>query len=45
LALDGEREPLRAVFIRAPRFTATGPGVEVLARLDDEPVLVLQDNI
>ncbi|NIM01868.1 MAG: pyridoxal 5'-phosphate synthase glutaminase subunit PdxT [Acidobacteria bacterium] len=45
LALDGEREPLRAVFIRAPRFTATGPDVEVLARLDDEPVLVLQDNI
>ena len=25
-------EPFRAVFIRAPRITAVGPGVEVLAR-------------
>ena len=31
---------LRGVFIRAPRFTAIGPRVEVLARLDGEPVLV-----
>lgn len=27
--------PLRAVFIRAPRIVDAGPGVEVLARLDD----------
>ncbi len=27
--------PLRAVFIRAPRLAEPGPGVEVLARLDD----------
>ena len=40
--LDG---PLRAVFIRAPRFATTGPGVEVLARLDGEPVLVRQGMI
>jgi 5'-phosphate synthase pdxT subunit len=34
--------PLRGIFIRAPRFTAVGAGVEVLARLDGEPVLVRQ---
>jgi 5'-phosphate synthase pdxT subunit len=32
--------PLRGVFIRAPRFQALGPGVDVLARLHDTPVLV-----
>ncbi len=32
--------PLRGVFIRAPRIRRLGVGVEVLARLDDEPVLV-----
>jgi 5'-phosphate synthase pdxT subunit len=31
---------LRGTFIRAPRFTALGAGVEVLARRDGEPVLV-----
>ena len=36
-ALDG---PLHGVFIRAPRFTAVGPDVEVLARRGGEPVLV-----
>ena len=35
-------EPLRGVFIRAPRVSATGPEVEVLAELDGEPVLVRQ---
>ena len=39
LALDGEDEPLRGVFIRAPRVRDDGPGVEVLAELDGEPVL------
>jgi 5'-phosphate synthase pdxT subunit len=34
-----------AVFIRAPRFTALGPGVEVALRLGDEPVLVRQGNL
>ena len=38
--LDGEPEPLRGVFIRAPRIRETGPGVEVLGQLDGEPVLV-----
>jgi 5'-phosphate synthase pdxT subunit len=40
--LDGEQEPLRGVFIRAPRVTEAGPGVEVLAELDGEPVLLRQ---
>jgi 5'-phosphate synthase pdxT subunit len=33
-------EPLEMVFIRAPRFTRVGSGVEVLAEYDGEPVLV-----
>lgn len=41
-ALGGE---MTVVFIRAPRFRALGPGVEVLARLGDEPVLVRQGRI
>ena len=40
LELEGEDEPLRGVFIRAPRVAETGPGVEVLAELDGEPVLL-----
>lgn len=35
---DGPARTLPAVFIRAPRFTALGPGVRVLARLDGEAV-------
>jgi pyridoxal 5'-phosphate synthase pdxT subunit len=41
LDLDGER-PLRGVFIRAPRVSARGPDVEVLAELDGAPVLIRQ---
>ena len=40
LELAGDDEPLRGVFIRAPRVREVGPGVEVLAELDDEPVLL-----
>lgn len=40
LALEGESEPLRGVFIRAPRIADVGPGVEVLAEHDGEPVLL-----
>jgi len=36
---------LAAVFIRAPRFRALGPDVEVLASLDGEPVLVRQGHV
>jgi 5'-phosphate synthase pdxT subunit len=38
-------EPLRAVFIRAPIITRTGPAVSVLARFEDKPVLVRQKNL
>ena len=40
LQLDGDDEPLRGVFIRAPRVRDAGAGVEVLAELDGEPVLL-----
>jgi pyridoxal 5'-phosphate synthase pdxT subunit len=40
VTLAGEDEPLRGVFIRAPRVRALGEGVEVLGELDGEPVLV-----
>ena len=40
LELAGESEPLRGVFIRAPRVAEAGPGVEVLAEHDGEPVLL-----
>ena len=43
--LNGSGAPYPAVFIRAPRILATGPGVEVLARHDGEPVAVLQGRI
>jgi 5'-phosphate synthase pdxT subunit len=37
-------EGLRCVFIRAPRLREPGPGVEVLVRVDGEPVLVRQGD-
>ena len=40
LALADDDEPLRGVFIRAPRVREVGPEVEVLAELDGEPVLL-----
>jgi 5'-phosphate synthase pdxT subunit len=40
-----EGGPLEAVFIRAPRIRRIGPGVKVIARLKDEPVLVRGGNI
>lgn len=40
LELAGDPEPLRGVFIRAPRVRETGSDVEVLAELNGEPVLV-----
>src|SRR5580765_7575706 len=42
LVLEGEDEPLRAVFIRAPWIEEAGPEVEVLAELDGHPVLARQ---
>jgi 5'-phosphate synthase pdxT subunit len=43
--LELEGEPLRGVFIRAPRVVDAGPDVEVLAELDGEPVLLRQGRI
>ena len=42
LRLTGEEEPLRGVFIRAPRVLDAGPDVEVLAEHDGDPVLARQ---
>jgi pyridoxal 5'-phosphate synthase pdxT subunit len=39
--LEGE-EPIRGVFIRAPRLRDAGESVEVLGKLDGEPVLLRQ---
>ena len=45
LDVTGYDGALRAVFIRAPKFEALGPDVEVLASLGGEPVLVRQGRI
>lgn len=38
-------EPVRAVFIRAPRVTRTGPEVDVLAESDGAPILIQQGSL
>jgi len=45
LELNGEERPFRGVFIRAPRVRDVGPGVEVLAELDGEPVLLRDGRV
>jgi 5'-phosphate synthase pdxT subunit len=45
LELEGDERPLRGVFIRAPRLREAGPGVEVLAELDGEPVLLRDGRV
>ena len=45
LELRGDPEPLRGVFIRAPRLADAAPGVEVLAELDGEPVLLRDGRV
>ena len=37
--------PLEMVYIRAPRITATGDGVEILAERDGSPTLVRKDHL
>ncbi len=37
--------PVAVAFIRAPRFRTLGPGVEVLATFENEPVLVRQGRV
>jgi 5'-phosphate synthase pdxT subunit len=44
LRLEGEPEPLRGVFIRAPRVRATGD-VEILAEHQGEPVLIRDGRV
>ena len=41
-AVEAGGGPLEMVFIRAPKIAQVGPGVEVLARQGDDPVLVRQ---
>ena len=38
-------EDFRCVFIRAPQLTNPGPGVDVLARVDGQAVLMRQGNV
>jgi pyridoxal 5'-phosphate synthase pdxT subunit len=45
LTVAGLGEPVPVAFIRAPRFVEVGPDVEVLARLDGEPVLVSEGRV
>jgi pyridoxal 5'-phosphate synthase pdxT subunit len=42
---SGEGPPLPAVFIRAPVLVSVGAAVDVLAMLDDVPVLVRQGRV
>ncbi len=45
LPIDGHDEPYRAVFIRAPKVEAVGDGVDVLASVDDDPVLIRSGRV
>jgi 5'-phosphate synthase pdxT subunit len=45
LEIAGLQEPFHAVFIRAPWVEKVGSEVEVLAVVDDHPVMVRQGNI
>ncbi len=45
ITVAGLEEPFEAVFIRAPKMIAIGPGVEVLAEYEGSPVFVRQGNL
>jgi 5'-phosphate synthase pdxT subunit len=45
IAVAGDSEPFHAVFIRAPKVAAVGPGVEVLASHEGVAVLARQRHI
>jgi 5'-phosphate synthase pdxT subunit len=45
LEIEGLDRPFPAVFIRAPWVAKVGGGVQVLATVDDHPVMVRQGNI
>jgi 5'-phosphate synthase pdxT subunit len=43
-ALDGNNTSFRAIFIRAPLIERVGPGVEVLARLEDGAIVAARQG-
>ena len=45
LAIEGLDAPFPAVFIRAPWIEKAGGAVQVLAEIDDHPVMVRQDRL
>ena len=45
VVLDGRPTSIDMMFIRAPRIRRVGEGVEVLARLGDDPVMVRQGTV
>jgi 5'-phosphate synthase pdxT subunit len=45
IKLVGDETPFHGVFIRAPRVEEVGDGVEILAELDGDPVLVQRDRL
>lgn len=45
VTLAGDDQPMTGVFIRAPRITRVGEGVEVVGRLGEEPVAVRSGSI
>lgn len=45
LKVSGIRKPVPAAFIRAPKITSVGKGVDVLAKFRGEPVLIRQGNV
>ena len=44
-SLDGDDNPLKLLFIRAPRVLSVGPRATVMATFENEPVLVRQGNV
>lgn len=45
LDVIGVKEPVRAVFIRAPLITEVGPGVDVLCKVNEEIVVARQGHL
>lgn len=45
LKISGVRAPVPVAFIRAPKITRTGKGVEILSKYRGEPVLVRQGKV
>lgn len=41
---QGKKQPFKATFIRAPRIRRVGADVEVLASINEEPILVKQSH-